>query len=121
MDGDLILVTWEAKAFYAGGSRPSPEMEKAARKESTGVAVIDIKTGELDLLDDADLIADAKLLPMPSLVVETKFGELQLRIVDGQPTKNPLKNRRTLQALNEAKEVVWEREIAAPTILPPLP
>jgi hypothetical protein len=45
----VLLLSWEAKAWYAGGARPTPEMEKAARKEAHGLAAIDLKTGKVKM------------------------------------------------------------------------
>jgi len=59
--------------------------------------------------------------PLPRLV--SKVGVLTLSLKD-EPTKNPLKpfeRRRTLQAVNDAQEVVWRHEIAAPIFLVPRP
>jgi hypothetical protein len=49
-DGDLWL-RWQARAWYAGGARPTPEIEKAARKNADGAARIDLKTGKVEMLD----------------------------------------------------------------------
>src|SRR5262245_15071318 len=51
LEGNALYLTWDARAFYAGGARPTPEIEKRARKESTGVAKLDIDNGKLELLD----------------------------------------------------------------------
>jgi hypothetical protein len=47
--GQLFL-RWEARAWYAGGARPTPEIERRARKHDAGVARIDLKTGKVALL-----------------------------------------------------------------------
>jgi hypothetical protein len=48
-DGALLL-TWEARAWYAGGARPTPEIEKAARKHETGVAKVNLESGKVEML-----------------------------------------------------------------------
>jgi hypothetical protein len=45
-DGKLFL-SWQARAWYAGGARPTPEIEKAARKEAGGVVEIDLASGKV--------------------------------------------------------------------------
>lgn len=122
LDGDTLLLSWEARAFYAGGARPPPELEKRERKEASGVARLDLKTGKLDSLD-ADQVAAGKFFPLPAGTINPKAGALTLVLKDGSAKnpKNMFEKRRTLQAVNEAKEVVWERDIAAPVYLIPRP
>jgi hypothetical protein len=45
-----LLLTWEARAWYAGGARPTPQIEKAARRHASGVAQIDLKNGRVEML-----------------------------------------------------------------------
>jgi hypothetical protein len=122
LNGDTLLLSWEARAFYAGGAAPTPEIEKRARKAASGVARLDLKTGKLDSLD-ADQVAAGKFFPMPADAINSKAGALTLSVKDGSAKnpKNIFEKRRTLQAINEAKEVVWARDIAAPIFLPPRP
>src|SRR5262249_38761729 len=47
--GDLLL-KWEAHAFYAGGARPTEEIIRAAKKDATGVARIDLEKGKVEML-----------------------------------------------------------------------
>jgi hypothetical protein len=117
-----LWLSWEARAFYAGGARPTPQIEKAARKEASGVARVDLDTGKIEPLD-ADKIAAGKFFPIPADALIPKAGALTLIVKDASAKnpKNPFEKRRTLQAVNEAKEVVWQHEIAAPIFLPPRP
>lgn len=48
-DGALLL-TWDARAWYAGGAPPPPEVEKAARKHETGVAKVSLESGKVEML-----------------------------------------------------------------------
>jgi len=60
---------------------------------------------------------------LPGDAINPKAGALTLQVLD-RPAKNatnPFQRRRTLQAVNDAREVVWERDIAAPVFLPPRP
>jgi hypothetical protein len=63
LDKNDLLLKWQARSFYAGGARPTPEIEKAARREAHGVARVDLKTGKVEMLDDAKAPADATKLP----------------------------------------------------------
>jgi hypothetical protein len=119
-DGAAMLYAWEARAFYAGGAAPTPEIEEAARKHATGVIRIDPKTGQAEsIMPDKSM----KLFPLRADVITSKVGMLTLSLKDGpaQNPKNRFEMRRTLQAMNQAKELVWQYDIAAPVFLPPPP
>jgi hypothetical protein len=122
LDGNHLFVAWEARAFYAGGARPTPEIEKAARKEATGVIRIDVTTGKFESLAAAK-IKEGGYFPLAGDVLSAKAGDLTLSCEDGpaKNAKNPFQRQRTLQAVNASKQVVWRHEIAAPIFLPPLP
>jgi len=49
-DDSHLYVHWSAEAWYAGAARPTPELEKAARKKADGVARIVIATGKVTML-----------------------------------------------------------------------
>lgn len=120
--GDDLTLAWEARAFYAGGAAPPPQVEEAARKEASGVVRIDVESGKLTVLD-AKQIAAGKYFPLAGEKPVAKAGDLNLLIMDApaKNPKNPFQQRRTLQATTAAGAVIWEREIAAPVFLPPLP
>jgi hypothetical protein len=59
--GELLL-KWRANAFYAGGAPPPPEVVAASRKEATGVARIDLKTGKVTMTPDR---APAETVKLP--------------------------------------------------------
>ncbi len=118
-DGKSLWLTWEANAFYAGGARPTPEIEKAARKAASGVAHVDLETGKVEALD-AD---KSKRFPMPAEAINPKIGDVTLSVKteSAKNPMNPFQQRRTLHATNVANEPIWQREIAAPVFLPPRP
>ena len=58
--GDLLL-SWEAHAFYAGGARPPPEVVKAAKKDASGTARINLETGKVEMLKA--MVATGPALP----------------------------------------------------------
>ncbi len=51
IEGKRLYLKWDARAFYAGGARPTPEIEKAARKEASGVASVDLESGKVEMLE----------------------------------------------------------------------
>jgi hypothetical protein len=48
--GELHLA-WEARAWYAGGARPTREIEERARKHAAGVAVVNLESGKVTMKD----------------------------------------------------------------------
>jgi hypothetical protein len=45
-----LLLHWQAHAFYAGGAPPPPEVVKAAKKDATGTARINLQSGKVEML-----------------------------------------------------------------------
>ena len=60
-DGALLL-TWQARAWYAGGARPSREIEERARKQDAGIAKVNLESGKVEMLP-ADKAPAATTLP----------------------------------------------------------
>jgi hypothetical protein len=52
---NYLLLSWEARAWYAGGARPTPQIEQAARKNASGVAQVNLKTGKVEMLGKDEL------------------------------------------------------------------
>jgi outer membrane protein assembly factor BamB len=50
VDKENLYLRWIARAWYAGGARPTPEIEKAARKNADGVVRVNLKTGKVTML-----------------------------------------------------------------------
>jgi hypothetical protein len=48
LDRNQLVLTWEASAWYAGITRPTPKQEAAGRKHAAGTARIDLDTGRVD-------------------------------------------------------------------------
>jgi hypothetical protein len=121
-DGDSLLVSWEARAFYAGGAAPTPAILKAARKEASGVMRIDVVTGKFGSLSKEE-IPGGHFFPITNDVSTADVGDLTLSLKDTskKDAKNPFQQQRLVQGVNAAKTVVWEHEIAAPVFLIPLP
>jgi hypothetical protein len=117
-----LFLIWEAKAFYEGGIQPPPGVIEKERKEKTGVERIDSNTGKIESLD-IKKIAAGKFFPMSEIAANPTIGTLTLLVKDSSDN-NPIKsweNRRTLQAVNKAKQVIWQHSIASPVQLRPLP
>jgi hypothetical protein len=45
--GHTAVLSWHANTFYWGGARPSPERERAARREASGTVTVDLVAGTL--------------------------------------------------------------------------
>jgi hypothetical protein len=45
-----LVLDWEARAWYVGKARPTPEEESAARKHARGSARIDLRSGQIEIL-----------------------------------------------------------------------
>src|SRR5262249_9105983 len=43
--------SWQARAWYAGGARPTPEIERRARKDAAGVARVNLENGRVEMLE----------------------------------------------------------------------
>jgi hypothetical protein len=63
LDKNDLLLRWQARAWYAGGARPTPEVEKAARKEAHGVARVNLESGKVEMLSDDKVPAEGPKLP----------------------------------------------------------
>lgn len=55
-----LVLDWEASAWYAGTTRPTPAEEQAARKHASGIARIDLRTGQIEIRP-----AEEKHIPTP--------------------------------------------------------
>ena len=98
-----------------------PEIQKAARKEASGVARINLDNGKVESLN-AEQIAAGKHLPIPSSTPMPKVGILTLTLKD-ESAKNPKNLRETTHPANAERG--QGRRVAArdrsPMFLPPLP
>lgn len=45
-----LVLDWQASAWYAGKSRPTSEETQSARKHASGIARIDLRTGQIEIL-----------------------------------------------------------------------
>ena len=114
-----LIYVWEARGWYAGGARPTPEIEKAARKAASGVVQVDLPSTKWHKLD-GDQVPKGTPAHVPGEVQKAKVGQQTYVIMD-RPGPKTFQRRRTLQALDARGTVLWEQEIAAPVFLPPLP
>jgi len=58
-----IVVTWQARAWYAGGAAPSPQMLKNSNKNAAGAARINVETGKVETVDGAKMEGAISKLP----------------------------------------------------------
>lgn len=116
---DGLLYVWEARAFYAGGAAPPPEVEEAARKSAQGAHRVSPETGKVEAVKKFEV----KNEMFPPVVVRSTVGTLTFTVEDraARDGKNPFKQRRLIVATDIADKRVWEREIYAPPFLAPPP
>jgi hypothetical protein len=63
LDGQKLVMTWEAHARYAGGANPPPEVVKRATKDATGQVQIDIKDGAVQEIKETNAEAGKQTRP----------------------------------------------------------
>ena len=87
--------------------------------ESLGVVRVDVTTGKIAFLGKDKI---AGFFPLADEVNSARVGALTLTVKDSPAKKSkiPFQNQRILQAA-DVKELIWEREIAAPVFLEPRP
>jgi hypothetical protein len=117
LDKGGLLYHWQARAWYAGGARPTPEIEQAARKEASGVALVKLETGKV-----VPLAAKGKgTVFSPDGPGTAKLGGRTFTLLDQAVPGKTFQRRRLLRATDAAGAELWQHEIAAPVFLPPLP
>jgi hypothetical protein len=119
-DGDGAIVAWAAGAFYAGGARPTPEIEAAARKNDSGLAKLDFATGKATPANGKAKPDDLKHGPAAS--AGTPVAGFTFGIGEQQPGgfKPGALTTVTLTAFKGEKRV-WARELAGNPFQPPPP
>jgi hypothetical protein len=119
-DGEGAIVAWTAGAFYAGGARPTPEIEAAARKNDSGLAKLDFATGKAAPANGKAKPDDLKHGPAASAgapVAGYTFG-VEEQLPGG--FKPGALTTVTLTAFKGEKKV-WARELAGNPFQPPPP
>jgi hypothetical protein len=116
LEGNNLLYSWEARAFYAGGARPSPEKERRERRDAAGTARVDLDSGKVVALADKE-----KEKPVsPGSVGEVKLKDRTYSLVEEPvPGGKFLERRLFLRAADAAGAELWRHQIAAPVFLPP--
>jgi hypothetical protein len=115
-DGQGATVAWEARAFYAGGAAPSPEILRNAMKDASGLVRVDFTTGRVTPEKEKPKAAD---FGDPG----GKVGDYEFRAEEQFPgfkPGSPMVTKVTLTVLKGGKEL-WKRELAGKPYLPPLP
>lgn len=119
-EGDAVVVVWRANAFYAGGARPTPEIEAAARKEAVGIVTIDLKTGKVAAVDRKPKPDEFKYGPDG---FNAKVGDYGFQVSEMTPRFKPgvpMVTTVTLTVL-KGKDELWKRELAGNPWSPPPP
>jgi hypothetical protein len=71
-DGALLL-SWDARAWYAGGARPTREIEERARKHDAGVAKVNLESGKVEMLPAEKAPADTPLPKELAKVISQQY------------------------------------------------
>ena len=121
VDGEGVVVVWNAGASYAGGARPTPEIEAAARKNESGAVKFDPKTGKVSALDRKP--KDDEFKAGPGGGGTNKVGTYEFRTDEQIPNFKPgerMVTKVTFTILKGDKPVL-SREIAGNPWSPPPP
>jgi hypothetical protein len=68
-----LFLKWEARAWYAGGARPTPEIERQARKNETRVAKVSLESGKVEMLPADKAPAEPQLPKELEKVVSQQY------------------------------------------------
>ena len=143
MEKDKLAVYWSVSSRYWGGARPTEEIIRAASKDASGVALIDLESGKIEaktsdkpgglpmtaglveigkLPKDAQEIAKREGWQACATLEGRAFGKIQ-RTADGK--KGFVFGGvqvHWIQALDLATNaLVWERPYEEQRIIPPPP
>lgn len=127
-----VILLWDARAWYAGGARPTPEVEKAARKNASGIFRVHVDTEAVEVLTWEQLPSS---LPnsLEKITIKLEAGHQEAVALKGRvyyrldtPRKDPRPMRfgmaRMLLAVDGTTgAALWRHEVYAPPALPPLP
>ncbi|MCS6866748.1 MAG: hypothetical protein RMJ56_09100 [Gemmataceae bacterium] len=119
-EGEGAVVYWHAGAFYAGGARPSPEIEAAARKNEMGATKIDFKTGKTTPLDTKPKDDDFQYGPG---ALHDKIHDYEFVLNEEIPGFRPgaaMMTKVTLVVRKNGQDL-WKRELAGNPFSPPPP
>ncbi len=120
-DGEGAIVYWNAGAFYSGGAAPPPEVEAAARKNESGMAKIDFKTGKVVPANGKP--KDTDFAFGPGAGGTNKVGDYEFQMTEEIPGFKPGAPRLTKVTLTMVKDKkeLWKRELAGNPWSPPPP
>jgi hypothetical protein len=75
-DDHFLLLAWEAHAYYRGGAPPSRQVIEQTRKDTDGVARVDLATGKVAMLPgEPRPKAPTSVLPTTAPRLEGAIGE----------------------------------------------
>ncbi len=120
-DAGTAVVAWQAGAFYAGGARPTPEIEAAARKNESGTVTVDLRTGKVVPTKDKPKDDDFKVGPAGGF--GNKVGAYEFQMTEELPGFKPgtaMVTKVTFTVTRDKKEL-WKRELAGNPWMPPPP
>lgn len=120
-DGDGVIVAWQAGAFYAGGAAPTEEILAAAKKDASGVAKFDLKTGKVTPANGKPKDTDFQAGPAGGGT--NKLGDYTFEMNEEIPGFKPGAAMLTKVTFKVAKggKKLWARELAGNPWSPPPP
>lgn len=83
LEGDDLLLEWEAQARYRGGAPPPAYIQAQANKAASGVARIDLKTGKVRMLP----MESRREIELPATLQESTLFSYQIGTSDTWETE----------------------------------
>jgi hypothetical protein len=83
LEGDDLLLEWEARARYRGGAPPPAYIQAQANKAAGGVARVDLKTGKVRMLP----MESRREIELPASLRESTLFSYQIGISDTWETE----------------------------------
>lgn len=112
VDGETLIVAWQAGTHYAGGAAPTEEILAAAKRDASGTARVDFTTGKVTPTKDKPKDDDFKAGPAGGF--GNKVGTYEFQRSEEVPHFKPgatVVTKVTFTVLRGKKEV-WKRELA---------
>lgn len=118
-DGEGAVAAWTAGASYAGGARPTPEIEAAARKNDSGLAKLDFATGKATPANGKAKPDDMKY--GPAAFAATSLPGYTFGIEEQLSGFTPGTLSTVKLTVSKGEKKLWTRELAGNPFHPPPP
>ncbi len=123
VEAEAVVVMWQAGTHYAGGAAPTPEIQAAARRNETGIASVDLKTGKVTNAKEKEKLKDDDFKAGPAGGFDNKLGNFEFEAIEMLPgfkPGTPQVTKVTFTVTQDKKEL-WKRELAGNPWSPPPP